>query len=60
MARYTDGIGAYRGLHTRGCKINTFKRRTDLDERYRQGESVKYPFKQKGDKCVCYRCRTEE
>ena len=60
MVRYADGIGVHRDLHTRGCKIKTFKRRIDLDERYRQDESMKCPFKQEDDKCVCYRCRTEK
>ena len=43
-------------MHTRGCKIKTFKRRIDLDERYRQNESMKCPFEKEDDKYVCYRC----
>ena len=30
----------------------------DIDERYRQAKSMKCPFKQGDDKCICYRCRT--
>ena len=60
MVQYDDEIVAHRDLHTRGCKIKTFKRRIDLDERYRQDESMKCPFRQEDDECVCYRCRTEK
>ena len=60
MIQYEDGIKAHRDLHTRGCKIKTFRRRIDLDERYRQDEGMKCPFRQEDDECVCYRCRTEK
>ena len=60
MVQYADGVGVPRDLHTRGCKIKTLRRRIDLDERYRQNQSMKCPFKQEDDKCVCYRCRTEK
>ena len=57
MIRYVDGIGVHRDLHT---KKKTFKRRTDLDERYRQNESMKCFFEKEDEKCMCYRCRTEK
>ena len=61
MVRYEgkvkDSIGVHADLHTRGCRIKVFKRRIDLDERYKQDPSLKCPFGQKDDECVCYRCR---
>ena len=60
MVQYEDKIETHRDLHTRGCKIQTSKRRIDLDERYRQDEGMKCTFRQEDDKCVCYRCRTEK
>ena len=60
MVRYANGIGVHRDLHKRGCKMKTFKWRIDLDEKYRQDESLKCPFEERDDKCVCYRCRTEK
>ena len=60
MVWYADGIGVHRDLHTRWCEIKTFKRRIDLNEKYRQDESMKCPFEERDDKCVCYRCRTEK
>ena len=53
MVQYADGIRVHRDLHTSGCKIKASKRRIDLDERYRQNESTKCPFKQKDDKFIC-------
>ena len=49
MVQYDDGTVTHRDLHTRGCKIKTFKRRINLDERYRQDESMKCPFRQEDD-----------
>ena len=60
MVKYKDGIETHRDLHMMGYKIKTFKRRIDLDERYRQDESMKCPFRQEGDKWICRRCRTEK
>jgi hypothetical protein len=58
--KYGDGIRVHADLHTRGCRIKVFKRRIDLDERYKQDPFLKCPFGQKDDECVCYRCREEK
>ena len=60
MVKYGGGIGVHADLHTRGCRIKVFKRRIDLDERYKQDPFLKCPFGQKDDECVCYRCREEK
>ena len=60
MVQYPDGIAIHDDLHMRGRRIKVFKRRIDLDEKYRQDECMECPFLQRDNKCVCYRCRTEK
>ena len=60
LVQYSDGTGEHDNLHERGCRVEVFRRRVDIDELYESTPWLLCPFGGEEEACTCMRCRTEK